>query len=126
MVTRPIFIPELDHVGVRVVQAPPFTWHPGFSMVQKRKNVAALHNSIMQMDASLNPLEISSRSNEQLGIKLSAFNLGVASNGRFFSVESVYQASKVFENGMGPFPELYASNPAEVRNYIKEHDVTGQ
>ena len=123
MVTRPIFIPEIEHVGVRVVQSLPFTWHPGFSMVQKKKNVAALHASITQMDANLIPLEISSRSNEQLGIKLSAFNLGVESNGRFFSVESVYQASKVFENGVGPFPELYASNPAEVRNYIKTHET---
>jgi hypothetical protein len=124
MVTRPVFIPEKSRVGVRVILSPPFAWHPGFSMVQKKKNVAALHNAITQMDECLHPLEISSRSDECLGIRLSAFNLGVESNGRFFSVESVYQASKVFSNGTGPFPELYAANPAEVRKLVKEHEAS--
>ena len=124
MVTRPVFIPEKSRVGVRVISSAPFAWHPGFSMVQKKKNVVALHNAIKQMDASLHPLEISSRSEEHLGISLSAFNLGVGNNGRFFCVESVYQASKVFANGTGPFPELYAANPAEVRNLVKEHEAS--
>ena len=124
MVTRPVFIPEINHVGVRVISSAPFAWNPGFSMVQKKKNVAALHSAIKQMDENLHPLEISSRSDKCLGIRLSAFNLGVESNGRFFSVESVYQASKVFSNGTGPFPELYAANPAEVRNRVKEHETS--
>lgn len=124
MVTRPVFIPEMTHVGVRVISSAPFAWHPGFSMVQKKKNVAALHNAIKQLDENLHPLEISSRSDECLGIRLSAFNLGVESNGRLFTVESVYQASKVFSNGEGPFPELYAVNPAEVRNRVKEHETS--
>lgn len=124
MVTRPVFIPEMNHVGVRVISSAPFAWNPGFSMVQKKKNVAALHSAIKKMDENLLPLEISSRSDECLGIRLSAFNLGVESNGRFFSVESVYQASKVFSNGTGPFPELYAANPAEVRNRVKEHETS--
>ncbi len=124
MVTRPVFIPEMNHVGVKVIASAPFAWNPGFSMVQKKKNVAALHNALKQMDENLHPLEISSRSDECLGIRLSAFNLGVESNGRFFSVESVYQASKVFSNGAGPFPELYAANPAEVRNRVKEHEAS--
>ena len=124
MVTRPIFIPEQSHVGVKIIQSPPFTWHPGFSMVQKRKNVTALHTAIRQMGEQFCPLEVSSRSDVQLGIDLSAFNLGVKSKGRFFSVESVYQASKVFASGAGPFPELYAANPAEVRNAVKKHETS--
>lgn len=124
MVTRPIFIPEQSHVGVKVVQSPPFTWHPGFSMVQKKKNVTALHAAIRQMGEQFCPLEVSSRSDVQLGINLSAFNLGVKSKGRFFSVESVYQASKAFASGAGPFPELYAANPAEVRNAVKLHETS--
>ena len=46
MVTRPVFIPEMNHVGVRVISSAPFAWNPGFSMVQKKKNVAALHSAI--------------------------------------------------------------------------------
>lgn len=123
MVTRPVFIPEFNRIGVRV-ESPSFAWNPGFSMTQKKKNVEALHFSIRKMDPNLHPLEVSSRSDCLLGQQLSAFKLGVKTNGRFYSVESVYQASKVFENGVGPFPELYASDPAEVRNDIKEYEKT--
>ena len=123
MVTRPVFIPELNRLGVRV-EYPSFAWNPGFSMTQKKKNVEALHFSIRNIDPTLHPLEISSRSDRLLGQQLSAFKLGVKTNHRFYSVESVYQASKVFENGIGPFPELYASDPLEVRNAIKEYETT--
>lgn len=123
MVTRPVFIPEFNRIGVRV-ESPSFAWNPGFSMTQKKKNVEALHLSIRKMDLDLHPLEVSSRSDCLLGQQLSAFKLGVKANGRFYSVESVYQASKVFENGIGPFPELYASDPMEVRNTIKEYEKT--
>ena len=123
MVTRPVFIPEFNRIGVRV-ESPSFVWNPGFSMTQKKKNVEALHFSIRKMDPNLYPLEVSSRSDRLLGQQLSAFKLGVNINCRFYSVESVYQASKVFENGIGPFPELYASDPVEVRSAIKEYETT--
>ena len=51
-------------------------------------------------------LEISSKSEDELGVKLSAFNLMIKSdNGQLFSVDSAFQAGKVFENG-GPYVDL--------------------
>ncbi len=36
------------------------------------------------------------------------------------SVESVFQASKVFDGGVGPFPELYSHDSREVRHHVQE------
>lgn len=51
-------------------------------------------------------MEISSKSEEELGVALSAFHLSIrAENGKEYSVESLFQASKVFEQG-GPYVDL--------------------
>lgn len=120
MVTRPVFLPNVNEVGVTVLASSPFRWNPGFAFVQKQKNVLALHDAICAMDSGLIPLEISSKSKCNIGVRLSAFNLGVESKGRFCCVESVFQASKVFAGEIGPFPELYWEAPSVVRAKIKE------
>ena len=120
MVTRPVFSPMTDRVGVEVTDSAPFVWSPGFAFAQKQKNVAALHEAIRNANAEKHPLEVSSKSSIPLGVNLSAFNLGTWAGGKFYTVESVYQASKVFAGGVGPFPELYGENPAEVRNKIRD------
>lgn len=120
MVTRPVFSPEKDSVGVKVENSAPFVWNPGFSPSQKKKNVVALHEAIRKSNPEMRPLEVSSKSERGVGVALSAFNLGTMSNGKFYSVESVFQASKVFAGGIGPFPELYEGNPAEVRAKVRE------
>jgi len=119
MVTRPVFSPIYDHVGVKETASAPFVWNPGFSMLQKQKNVVALHEAIKRQYPELRPLEISSRSRESIGVNLSAFKLGVWSHEKYYTVESVYQASKVFEGNKGPFPGLYEKKPSEVRDSLK-------
>lgn len=119
MVTRPVFSSEVDRVGVKVADSAPFAWSPGFALAQKQKNVDALHAAIRKADVRMRPLEVSSRSREEIGVRLSAFNLGAWVGDRFVTVESVYQASKVFEGGIGPFPELYGGNPKLVRDKIR-------
>ncbi len=99
----------------------PFTWSPGMSATQKRKNVEALHRVIREHQPGARPLEVSTKSTEPLGIALSAFNLGVNRHGVKFHVESLYQASKVFRDGAGPFPNLYDKRPKVVRDAIKPH-----
>ena len=47
-----------------------FVFNAGFSIVQKQKNIRALHEQIGRK-----ALEISTKSLEELGIKFSAFNL---------------------------------------------------
>jgi|SRR5271165_1110374 len=106
MAERPIFVPVPDspelvkEVLIRLV------WNPGFAPIQKKKNVAALHASAAA--AGYSPLlEISTKSEEKLGQRLSAFSLKVH-NDRLGEIplEAAFQGSKVFEHG-GPFIDLY-------------------
>lgn len=119
MVVRPVFAPMRDKIGVIEFDSEPFVWHPGFSLSQKYKNVEELHAAIVKKDSNQRPLEISSRSNNSLGVSLSAFNLGIWREGKLLSVESVYQASKVFAENIGPHPQWYSDNPRNVRSRIQ-------
>ena len=106
MAERPVFIPtgERNHL-VEEVQVD-FDWNPGFASAQKKKNVIALHKSAKKK--GLSPLlEVSTKSEDLLGIKLSAFNLKIETGeiGEI-SLEAAYQGSKVFQNG-GPYTNIY-------------------
>lgn len=63
-------------------------------------------------------LEVSTRSESNLGKRLSAFNLKVKLAGTESTVESIYQASKVFERG-GPFLEVAEMRPWIAKKYIQ-------
>jgi len=105
MAQRPVFVPL--ETGSRLVDEIQisFDWNPGFAPSQKKKNVAALHETAVRK--GLTPLlEISSKSEEEVGQRLSAFNLKIDVGGGKASIESAYQGSKVFENG-GPYTDLY-------------------
>ena len=71
------------------------------SYSQKCKRRDALHNAIANtklydMDKVL---EISTKSDKKLGINLSALNLTIPFASNDYTVEKVYQVSKVIENG---------------------------
>ena len=105
MARRPLFIPAPEQADLVKVVWAELTWHPGFAVVQKKKNVHALHRAAELMGYS--PiLEISTKSNDKLGQHLSAFHLKVSSSRGPLPLESAYQGSKVFERG-GPFVDLY-------------------
>lgn len=118
MATRPCFRPLNQEVGYRTVDVD-FTWAPGMSKKQKQKCITSLHGAILERDPSAKVLEISSKSLQPLGVQLSAFNLMLELNGVRGSVESFFQASKVFEGNIGPFPELYAEDSRKVREFVK-------
>ncbi len=120
MTSRPAFFPILDTIGVDDTQSFDFTWNPGFAFSQKQKNVVALHAAIVAKHPQCKPLEVSSKSLDDLGVKLSAFNLSIPFRGGQCSVESIFQASKVFGSS-GPFPELYTHDSREVRRYVREN-----
>ena len=107
-------------VGYRTVESAPFIWAGGFAFSQKQKNVVALHDAIHRIDPSAKVLEISSKSLQPLGVSLSAFNLKFRHGGAECSVESVFQASKVFDGGVGPFLELYSHDSREVRHHVQD------
>jgi len=106
MAERPIFIPAPDSPELVKELSMHLVWNPGFAPVQKRKNVAALHASSAK--AGYAPLlEVSTKSEEKVGQRLSAFNLKVHSDrlGKM-PLETAFQGSKVFARG-GPYTDLY-------------------
>ena len=108
MAKRPVFIPlgKADHLvdEVRI----DFEWNPGFAPVQKKKNVSALHESAKKR--GLHPLlEVSTKSEELLGQRLSAFSLKIETEIGELSIEAAFQGSKVFEQG-GPYTDIYGKD----------------
>jgi hypothetical protein len=123
MAVRPVFFATdsgNSFVDVRLVE---FEWIPGMAKTQKQKSIDSLHSSISGL-GEYSVLEVSSKSRDQLGIELSAFNLGFIhqKNGKFITVESAFQGSKVFERG-GPFPELYSENARDAKTFFKEKNM---
>ena len=100
-----------------------FKWFPGFSVQQKHKSIASLHNRIMGSTALARPLEISSKSLIPLGVQLSAFNLQLSVRTPSVlsaSVETVYQGSKMFENRPRVDTDRFSLNSRDSRQRVRE------
>src|SRR5437867_253662 len=114
MAERPIFVPSpaplelVTEVPLRII------WNPGFAPVQKKKNIKALHEAAAV--AGYSPvLEVSTKSEEKVGERLSAFNLVVKTQGAGdVPLECAFQGSKVFERG-GPYTDLYGKGARPAR-----------
>lgn len=105
MAVRPVFVVSLDS-RYCIREYVEFEFFSGFSGKQKKRCINSLHQSYLKTNHGKKALEISSKSENELGVRLSAFNLMIQSNnGREFSVESAFQAGKVFELG-GPYLDL--------------------
>jgi len=118
MATRPIFVPDFH--GRNLVHELPldFPGASGFAEIQKRKNITALHNAARE-NGIVRVLEISSKSSERIGRRLSAFSLKIDVGNGMYPLESVYQGSKVFERG-GPHPEIFNLSPRAAKRFIRE------
>lgn len=83
---------------------------------QAQKSIRSLHDAAQKKLHVDKVLEISSKSTQELGIRLSAFNLMIKTlkYEREFSVECAYQSGKVFERG-GPFTDLLRKNSIEAK-----------
>jgi hypothetical protein len=83
---------------------------------QKHKSIDSLHGAATKVPGIDRILEVSSKSKEELGVALSAFNLTFTTQkySRTFSVECAYQGSKVFERG-GPFVDLFDMTSREAK-----------
>lgn len=87
-----------------------FEWFSGFAVSQKQKSIDSLHNAILKIDGSANPLEISTKSKNPLGFKLSAFNLKLDG----YTLENIFQSSKVFAGGEA-YRDLLEVSPKDAK-----------
>lgn len=110
MANRPIYMPSVDGKNF-VTQIPiEFKWHAGFSVSQKQKSIRSLHTAAALRLKSEKILEISSKSESEIGQRLSAFSLRFRlSTGQECTVECAFQGSKVFSGG-GPYIDLFGLN----------------
>jgi type I restriction enzyme M protein len=104
MAIRPVFEVAFNK-NLYVKRDIEFQWYSGFALSQKRKCIQSLHQNYLERYKDKNVLEISSKSENKLGVQLSAFNLMMNFGGKTFSVETAYQGGKIFEHG-GPFTDL--------------------
>jgi len=114
MAERPIFVPAPENPKLVEEVFLHLKWNPGFAIVQKEKNIRALHESAAAAGYR-NILEVSTKSAYQRGQHLSAFYLKVRSE-RLGEIplECAFQGSKVFERG-GPFPDLFKKDAREAK-----------
>ena len=102
MAIRPIFIPTNNSKELFKEVNIEFKYYNGFALSQKSKCITSLHESSMEQGYT-KILEVSTKSSEKLGHRLSAFNLMLdTDNYGSISIESAFQGSKIFENG-GPY-----------------------
>ncbi len=113
MAKRPVFFVKQGKVMSEMYS---FEWYPGFAVSQKQKSIRSLHDAIIKADVNAKPLEISTKSMEDIGIKLSAFNLRINND----TLENIFQSAKVFENG-GPYLDLLDVSPKEAKRDERLH-----
>tara|TARA_B100000579_G_C22833700_1_gene857407 strand:- start:47 stop:754 length:708 start_codon:yes stop_codon:yes gene_type:complete len=127
MAKRPIFIVSEDPKFLYIEKEIEFEWFAGLSVSQKQKSVNSLHNSA-KLSGYDKILEVSTKSENSIGKKLSAFNLSFPmSDGKLIYLESAFQGSKIFENG-GPYNDLYSMEPFDIKKedrISKENVIKG-
>ena len=116
MATRPAWTVQNGRVISRDFE---FAWNGGFAESQKKKNVRALHEAI-EHEHGEHALEASTKSDEEIGKKLSAFNL------RYDGVllENLFQSSKRYEKG-GPYRDLLSVSPKDAKR-DERHRTSGR
>ena len=119
MAVRPVFIPTISGDVMSITKDVGFVWAPGMSKTQKQKSIRSLHSAAKELGVD-SLLEISSKSEDLQGVALSAFNLMIKTKklGKQFSVESAFQASKVFENG-GPYVDILDKDSIDAKRDIR-------
>lgn len=116
MAVRQVYLSTTEgdkFVNVRSVE---FIWYAGLSKVRKQLSIRSLHETLKNDLPNIKVLEVSSSSESELGVSLSAFNLTfpLKTSGKKVSVECAFQASKVFMNG-GPYLDLMDVKPLEAK-----------
>lgn len=115
MAKRPIFISDTSSEKYISEVEVEFEFYNGFSLDQKQKSIKSLHEAAKSNGIN-DLLEVSTKSPNELGNLLSAFNLSfLDKNNKIVYLESIFQGSKVFENDDGPHKDLYRLFPQDVK-----------
>ena len=93
-----------------------FEYIKGMAFSQKQKNVLSFHKSISEQFPGSRIIEISTKSQTPIGVKLSAFNLKLDG----FPLECVFQSSKVFEGGV-QYKNLLYEDPKSAKQFIRDN-----
>lgn len=117
MTTRPVFEVAAEGDKLFTRREVQFKWLDGQTPEQVRTDISGLHGNYLAAYPDRKVLEISTKGADELGVKLSAFNLMIREG---VSLESAYQGSKVFEHG-GAYtdligkPSIYAKNAGRLK-----------
>jgi len=117
MAKRPIFLSTQiknnnEYFNAEIID---FKWHPGYSVSQKRKSIHSLHENFIQKFPEKKVLEISTKSENQIGVELSAFNLKINhSKYGMMPIECAYQGGKVFKYDI-QLIDMYSLNPYKLK-----------
>jgi hypothetical protein len=124
MTNRPFFIPSINKENLVETQTVEFKWFSGFAKTQKQKSVISFHENISKEFKFNRILEISTKSESNLGIKLSAFNLKIKFKKKKYFLESLFQGSKIFSN-QGPNEDIYEKSSIDAKKdkRIKRSDL---
>lgn len=116
MAKRPYFISLNNDNDFFKEELCEFDYYNGFALSQKQKSINSLHKEILKKYPNAKILEVSRKSENEIGIQLSAFNLTLKSkkNGKQYPVENIFQSSKVFEKG-GPYKDLLNCSPKDAK-----------
>lgn len=116
MAVRPVYIAGINEYLYR--EDVSFKFYGGFSASQKQKSIESLHASFLGKYPNSKILEISTKSTELLGVKLSAFNLPIRLNdGSVVPFECAFQSSKVFSSS-GVQKGVLKMQPWEAKKYV--------
>ena len=114
MAERPVFVSQLSDNFFFNEELIEFEWFAGMSVSQKQKSISSLHDEASKKGIQT-ILEVSTKSDNELGSKLSAFNLSFINQiGNEIFVESAFQGSKVYATD-GPHTDLYSKTPIEAK-----------
>lgn len=125
MAIRPIYISTNDINKPFIKKDITFDWVKGMSYSQKCKRRDSLHKAISNLEIyDINKvLEISTKSDKEIGVNLSALNLNIdLKNGKRKTVEDIYQASKVLDENKKIIEFKFGSTIFEKDPYSMYYD----
>lgn len=115
MANRPYFLTGNSKTNFYIEKSCEFKFYTGFALSQKQKTIKSFHEEILKTYPNAKILEVSRRSENDLGVLLSAFNLKYKHvDNKEYPVECVFQSSKVFANG-NQYKELMYKSAREAK-----------